>query len=122
MRIVFAPHAPFNVGKTDKNLLLRGARTQRCAVEGELLFGLTKHVAILVKREGNIKRAVLRVFWPLLRRRRGRPLSAEPKMRHRRSGNGQSDLLASKRIPDGDRGCLTYAATGSAGGAGVVSV
>jgi hypothetical protein len=27
----------------DRNLLLRAARTQRCAGEGELAFGLTKH-------------------------------------------------------------------------------
>jgi hypothetical protein len=27
----------------DRNLLLRAAPTQRCAREGELVFGLTKH-------------------------------------------------------------------------------
>ncbi len=35
--------------RTDKNLLLRAARTQRCAGEGELVFGLTKHVASLAR-------------------------------------------------------------------------
>jgi hypothetical protein len=33
--------------KTDKDLLLGAGRTQRCAGEGELVFGLTKHVVSL---------------------------------------------------------------------------
>ena len=34
----------------DRNLLLRAARTQRCAREGELLLGLTEHEGMLLKR------------------------------------------------------------------------
>ena len=52
---------------TDRKLLLRAARTQRCAGEGELVFGLTKHAATLSTGGRGVKRCSLPFFgwsWP----------------------------------------------------------
>jgi hypothetical protein len=43
-------------------LLLRAARTQRCAGEGELVFGLTEHDATLPKRGRGCQRAIFASF------------------------------------------------------------
>jgi hypothetical protein len=47
---------------TDRNLLLRAARTQRCAGEGELVFGLTKHVASLSRAGPGINTLFAAIF------------------------------------------------------------
>ena len=43
----------------DKNLLLHAARTQRCAGEGELVFGLTEHARSLSGGDAGRQRLVL---------------------------------------------------------------
>jgi len=40
---------PFHKSDKEGKLLLRAARTQRCAREGKLVLGLTKHVPILAR-------------------------------------------------------------------------
>jgi hypothetical protein len=47
----------------DKKLLLRAARTQRYAGEGELVFGLTKHGGILREHGLACQRPGFGSFW-----------------------------------------------------------
>ncbi len=52
-------------GITDRHLVFRAARTtQRCAGEGELLFGLTKHVGVVPKGGLACQQAIFAYFGP----------------------------------------------------------
>jgi hypothetical protein len=67
-RVIAAKELVFNIGLSPVELLieliLRAARTQRCAGEGELVFGLTEHGGILSISECGVNRPFLPVLSP----------------------------------------------------------